>query len=188
MPTCCPAAHLRQQLATHTGHRVVSSTKALCTQPPLDLPGKEGRLLSLQLANPSHHLGCGQAWSAASRSLRMDHSTLVVAGENLADTPIGHLGGGRRADSMRGVCVCAGRWERAAGQGTEKMGLLLQPCPPQASEVGFLLAWVLLFLPPPSFPPPFPQSPFLQGALPSGGEKCQRPSVHRRLGPQFSSL
>lgn len=68
-------------------------------QLPSDLPSKGSRLLLLQLGNPGHHLWRGYPWPASSPGLWLDQPSLVVAGENLADTPIGDL-------ECRQTCGC----------------------------------------------------------------------------------
>lgn len=75
---------------THTGYPACSAG-ACCLQLFPDLPGKERRPLLLQLGNPSYQLRSGDLGPVAPSCLWLDNAHLVVAGENLADTPIGDL-------------------------------------------------------------------------------------------------
>lgn len=62
---------------TYTGSLVLGA-KPFSTELALDLPGKEGWALTLQLGNSSHHRGCGQTWLAATNSLGLQDTCTVV--------------------------------------------------------------------------------------------------------------
>lgn len=74
--TCLPAPVWGEE-GTYTGSLVLG-TKPFSTELALDLPGKEGRALTLQLGNSSHHSGCGQTWLATTNSLGLQDTCTVV--------------------------------------------------------------------------------------------------------------
>lgn len=74
--TCLPTPRVGRG-STYTGSLVLGA-KPFGTELALDLPGKEGRALTLQLGNSSHHRGCGQTWLATTNSLGLQDTCTVV--------------------------------------------------------------------------------------------------------------
>lgn len=62
---------------TYTGNLVLCA-EPFGTELALDLPGKEGRTLTLQLGNSSYHRGCGQTWLASPDPLGLQDTSAVI--------------------------------------------------------------------------------------------------------------
>ena len=75
--TACSPASVQGGEGTYTGSLVLGA-KPFSTELALDLPGKEGRALTLQLGNSSHHRGCGQSGFAAPNPLGLQDTCAVV--------------------------------------------------------------------------------------------------------------
>lgn len=74
--TCFPAL-VQGGERTYTGSLVLGA-EPFGTELTLDLPGKEGRALTLELGNSSHHRGCGQTGLASPNPLGLQDTCAVV--------------------------------------------------------------------------------------------------------------
>ena len=75
--------------AGHAGHAVLV-TDSLCQQPVSDLPGEHGWVLLLVFADGVHHWRGGNLGFAASDDPRLEVARLIISGEYLGDTAVGH--------------------------------------------------------------------------------------------------
>lgn len=74
---------------------VVVGADALRQQPVPDLPGKDGRALTLELGDFTHNLRSSYSGFAASNGARSDGPRLIISAQNFTHAAVGHLDGNR---------------------------------------------------------------------------------------------
>lgn len=147
------AAVLLKAEGSYTGD-VVIGADALRQQPVSDLPGKDGRTLSLVLGNLSNHLWGGHPGFTPSNGPGTDGSGLIVSAQDLTHTAIGHLQAHEvMKHQLETIFVCEREaWHQAKAH-IRMHGVtfivFFQSCVPPLIRVSILffsVTWILQFI------------------------------------------